>query len=83
MNKSILHKILKYVCDLWCDFTENQRFFGKWLISDNFIMVACARARAHPFSGNIYPIDLKFSEMVYYVKIKDWTKVIRIFLFFL
>ena len=44
MKKSILHKILKYFGDLWCDFTENQRFSGKWLISDNFILVACARA---------------------------------------
>ena len=49
------------------------------LISDNFILVACARIF---FSGNIYPIDLKFSEMVYYVKIKGWTKGISFNYFF-
>ena len=59
-----------------CLFSEN----GRYLTTDNWPYARVrARVRALDISANIDPIDLKFSGMFYYVKIKGWTKGIRFF----
>ena len=81
LYKWIIHFFL-YLGDLWCNFTKNHPFFGKCPFPENIILTA--RARAQDISGNIDPIDLKFSGMVNYLKTNRFTWGIRnLFIFFM